>query len=362
MRKPRMFIDFHVLQTVPPSCVNRDDTGSPKTAVYGGVTRARVSSQAWKHAMRRYFMDELGAEDVGQRTKRIVGMVREEIDRLGDAGDSEKLAVKALEAAILKFKTDKDGKTKVLFFMSHKQARNLARLAVQQPELLKDQEKCKAALMADPSMDMVLFGRMVANDSSLNFDAASQVAHSISTHAVQNEYDYFTAVDDRQEDDESGAAHLDTTEYNASTLYRYATVNVTELQRHLPGDAPAVVRAFADAFVHAMPTGKQNSFANRTLPADVYVTVRGDQPVNLVPAFEKPVSAGRGSGYLEGSENALAAYATKVYGQGMADAPLLALCVGDMAEAIGAEQVTLAQLLDRVEGWVREHEQEGGAC
>ena len=44
----RLYVDFHILQTVPPSCINRDDTGSPKTAVYGGVLRARVSSQAWE--------------------------------------------------------------------------------------------------------------------------------------------------------------------------------------------------------------------------------------------------------------------------------------------------------------------------
>lgn len=138
-------------------------------------------------------------------------------------------------------------------------------------------------------------------------------------------------------------------------------MNVLELQKNLPGDAANAVRSFADAFVHSMPTGKQNSFANRTLPADVYVTIRGDQPVNLVPAFEKPVSAGHGNGYLENSEKALAAYATKVYEQGLADSPLLALCVGDVAETLGAEKVTLTQLLDRVEEWVREHVQDGGA-
>lgn len=360
MLRQRMFVDIHVLQTVPPSCVNRDDNGSPKTAVYGGVTRARVSSQAWKHAMRGYFMEEMAEDSIGQRTKRIVEMVKEEIEKLAEVKDSEKLATQALEAAGLKIKGVKEG-TDALFFMSRKQARNLAGLAVEQSGL-KDKERCRRALKDDPSMDMVLFGRMVANDQSLNYDAASQVAHSISTHAVQNEYDYFTAVDDRQREDESGAAHLDTTEYNSSTLYRYATVNVMELKKHLQDDAAAVVRLFADAFVHSMPTGKQNSFANRTLPADVYVTVRGDQPVNLAPAFEKPVSAGRGNGYLEGSEKALAAYASKVYEQGMADAPLMALCVGDMADALGAERVTLSQLLDRVEGWVREHGQDGGAA
>lgn len=357
MRQQRMFIDFHVLQTVPPSCVNRDDTGSPKTATYGGVERARVSSQAWKHAMRRYFMEELEGLDVGTRTKRIVDMVSEEIMRLNPDADGEKLAIKALSDGVgLKIKGAKEG-TDALFFMSRKQAQNLAKIAVEQPELIKNKDKaaCTEALRKDPAMDMVLFGRMVANDPSLNYDAASQVAHSISTHAVSNEFDYFTAVDDRQGDDESGAAHLDTTEFNSSTLYRYATVNVMELAKHLPGQAAEVVRAFADAFIHSMPTGKQNAFANRTLPGDVYVTVRRDQPVNLVPAFEKPVVATSSSGYMERSEKALADYARKAYDQGMAQAPALALCVGDMAEQVGAERVTLDQLLDKVEAWVRDH-------
>lgn len=239
MRQQRMFIDFHVLQTVPPSCVNRDDTGSPKTAIYGGVNRARVSSQAWKHAMRRYFMEELEGLDVGQRTKRIVDMVSEEIMRLNPDVDGEKLAIKALNDGLgMKIKKNKNDKeeTDVLFFMSRKQAQNLARIAVEQPELIKSKNKaaCTEALRKDPAVDMVLFGRMVANDPSLNYDAASQVAHSISTHAVSNEYDYFTAVDDRQEADESGAAHLDTTEFNSSTLYRYATVNAMELEKMLP--------------------------------------------------------------------------------------------------------------------------------
>lgn len=124
-------------------------------------------------------------------------------------------------------------------------------------------------------MDMALFGRMVADDPSLNYDAAAQVAHSISTHAVQNEYDYFTAVDDCQAEDNAGAGHLGTVEYNSSTLYRYATVNVMELAGQLGAEQAAeTVRAFGEAFLFSMPTGKQNSFANRTLPDAVYVTIR----------------------------------------------------------------------------------------
>lgn len=150
-------------------------------------------------------------------------------------------------------------------------------------------------------MDMALFGRMVASDPSLNYDAAAQVAHSISTHAVQNEFDYFTAVDDCAPEDSAGAGHLGTVEYNSSTLYRYATVNMVELAHLLGAEKAAqAVRVFGEAFIRSMPTGKQNSFANRTLPDAVYVTLREDQPVNLCGAFEKPVRKSP-EGYAEPS-------------------------------------------------------------
>lgn len=359
MRKQRVFVDIHVLQTVPPSCINRDDTGSPKTAVYGGVTRSRVSSQAWKHAMRRWFMEKMDGMDVGQRTKRIVDKVKEEILRLSPEADAEALAVKALTGVGLKIKDAKVG-TDALFFMSSGQAAALADIAVNHPELLKDKDACRKALKDHPAMDMVLFGRMVADDASLNYDAASQVAHSISTHAVHNEYDYFTAVDDRQEEDESGAAHLDTTEYNSATLYRYATVNVIELKEHLEQDAAQVVRAFVEAFARSMPTGKQNSFANGTVPNDVYIVVRPDQPVNLVPAFEKPVPVGREGGYLTASEKALAAYAKKLRVQGFTETPSLELCTGDLAAEFGMEQISFRELLDRLEGFIRQSVLNGG--
>ena len=100
MNKNRLYIDFHVLQTVPPSCVNRDDTGSPKTAVYGGVNRARVSSQAWKRAMRILFEEDLlDPAQVGKRTKNVVEMVAEEIALLNPALNCAKLAEKALKSA-----------------------------------------------------------------------------------------------------------------------------------------------------------------------------------------------------------------------------------------------------------------------
>ena len=198
---------------------------------------------------------------------------------------------------------------------------------------------------------MVLFGRMVANDPSLNYDAAAQVAHSISTHPVQNEYDYFTAVDDRAPEDNVGAGHLGTVEYNSATLYRYATVNLMELSEHLGKEmTPAVVRAFAEAFIRSMPTGKQNTFANRTLPDAVYLTIREDQPVNLCGAFERAVPASL-EGYVEPSKRRLVEYAQQMY-QTYADAPSEALTIGAGLEQL-AQSMPMKAALSALEDAVR---------
>ena len=322
--KKRIYLDIHILQTVPPSCVNRDDTGSPKTARYGGVTRARVSSQAWKRAVRLMFRDMFSKDEVGIRTKRVVELVKERITALKpDAEKPEKLAADALSNAGVKLAKDNAG-TDALFFLSAAQASALAKLAVAGEN---DKNAYKQALKDNPSVDIALFGRMVASDPSLNYDAAAQVAHAISTHEVRNEFDYFTAMDDLAPEDNAGAAHLDTTEFNSCTMYRYATAGIHELAVHL-GDEEAVRAAvnFVRAFCLSMPTGKQNSFANRTAPEAAYVTIRGDQPVNLAGAFERPVRSFSG-GYEEPSEEALASYALKTYGT-FVEAPKAAFVVG----------------------------------
>ena len=163
MDTKRLYVDFHVLQTVPPSCVNRDDTGSPKTAVYGGAVRARVSSQAWKHAMRVMFTGEMSdAVETGYRTKKGTDLVAKQIKALAPDKDALKLAQKVIADAGIK---NDDKGTKALFFMSTAQAKALAELAV---EGCKDKKQYKEALKAAPSADMALFGRMVADDPSLN--------------------------------------------------------------------------------------------------------------------------------------------------------------------------------------------------
>ncbi len=346
-KQNRLYLDIHVIQTVPPSCVNRDDTGSPKTAVYGGVRRSRVSSQAWKRAVRMSFRDMYEPDELADRTKRIVRMVQEHIGKLSPDADAEKLAVEVLKNAGLSLnEKELDKGTEALFFMSHAQAEALAKIAVSGPEARKDKEACRTALKDHPSIDLALFGRMVASDPSLNYDAAAQVAHAISTHSVQNEFDYFTAVDDRAPEDNAGAGHLGTVEFNSSTLYRYATVNLAELSASLGEAAPKAARSFLEAFVCSMPTGKQNNFANRTLPDAVYVTVRKDQPVNLAGAFEQPVKAGRSGGYTEESCRRLSDYAGKVYAN-YTDAPVMAWSLG--FETADAEQLPLPKLLDAVE-------------
>ncbi|MBS5150737.1 MAG: type I-E CRISPR-associated protein Cas7/Cse4/CasC [Butyricicoccus pullicaecorum] len=355
MDRNRLYVDFHVLQTVPPSCVNRDDTGSPKTAVYGGTTRARVSSQAWKHAMREMFREELlDTRLVGERTKKVLQLLEREIEAMAPEKDAESLAKKVLEYVGLKLeKKDKKetGNVDTLFFLSHDQIKGLAQLAV---EDCKDKKMYQSTLREMPSVDMALFGRMVAADPSLNYDAAAQVAHSISTHKVQNEYDYFTAVDDCAPENSAGAGHLGTVEYNSSTLYRYATVNVLELTAHIgKKEAVNAVRVFAEAFIRAMPTGKQNTFANRTLPDAVYITIRNDQPVNLCGAFEKAVAAGAEGGYVVPSKKRLLIYAQEVY-EAYTGTPAQSFAIGSGMEAL-APVMPLGELLTALEDNITEY-------
>ncbi|MBF6071758.1 type I-E CRISPR-associated protein Cas7/Cse4/CasC [Nocardia farcinica] len=306
----RLFIDVHILQTVPPSNVNRDDTGSPKTAVYGGVRRARVSSQAWKRATRTEFRSLVDPASLGVRTKRVVELIAERIGEIDH--DSEELrepdnrvaaAVQVLKGAGIALEKPKKKKdevvdpveqSKYLLFLSANQIDRLAHLAIAAAKgATLDKSAAKAAANGADSIDVALFGRMVADSTDLNVDAAAQVAHAISVHGVNNEFDYYTAVDDRSPEDNAGAGMIGVVEFNSSTLYRYATVDLGMLEKNL-GSAEATVlavEAFAKAFVRSMPSGKQNTFAHRTLPDAVVFSLREDQPVNLVTAFEEPVNA-----------------------------------------------------------------------
>lgn len=303
---PRTIVDVHVLQTVPPSNLNRDDTGSPKSARFGGVVRSRVSSQAWKRATRTAFRGTFDDAELGVRSKRLVEILGDEIRRLEPTTtdeDARESARKVLTALKIKFAAPRNRKDEpeeagYLVFLSRSQITGLAELAVDAARsgTAVDAKAARARARTDHSVDVALFGRMIADDADLNVDAAAQVAHAISVHAVANEYDYFTAVDDHKKEDreeDAGAGMIGTVEFNSATLYRYATVDVDRLRDNL-GDAKATrraVEAFVRSFVTSMPSGKQNTFANRTLPDAVLVVVRDSQPINLAGAFEEAVTS-----------------------------------------------------------------------
>lgn len=341
MTTNKLFVDIHAVQTVQPSNINRDDTGSPKTAQYGGVTRARVSSQSWKKAIREYFAENIKNNNVGKRSLEIVKYIANEIQKQDPSITDTKsleMANKVLNDAGV---TTKDNKVKAMFFISQLQAERLAEAAREEKN---DKKSLQAILNANPSVDIALFGRMVADDPTLNEDASSQVAHSISTHAVQTEFDFFTATDDLSSEDVAGAGMLGTIEFNSSTLYRYANVAVHELVRQLDGsveDTTDALKLFVEAFVKSMPTGKVNTFANQTLPAAVVVTVRVDRPVNLVTAFEKPIQSN--GGYEEISINRLKEEFNNV--QRYVERPVYSFSVG--MNGVGEEYDSLNALLNR---------------
>ena len=320
----RTIAEIHALETTASANLNRDDTGSPKTVEYGGVTRARVSSQAWKRPTRLMFRELLGEQDLGVRTKHVVDKLRTAIDNLDVAlaDDSEKMAETVLETgagikltAPRKKKNannedeEKARQSTYLLFLGNRQYDRLAQFAVNAWREAGDQKAFEAAIKAhkkdikkivqdDKAIDVALFGRMVADDTDLNVDAAAQVAHAISVQAVDTESDYYTAVDDAKNDfhDENeggdqGAAMLGEIEFNAATFYRYANVDANRLNDTLgdPKTTAKAVGTFIRAFVTSMPQGKINSFAQGTLPELVIVNIRDTQAVNLVGAFERPV-------------------------------------------------------------------------
>ena len=359
------YVDIHIIQNLPPSCVNRDDSGSPKSAIYGGVRRLRVSSQSWKRAARLYFDDLLDASDVGVRTKRVAGVLAAKI-----AEDAPELTESALSLAEGVFKTAKiklsppRGKKNApqesgyLMFLSAGQIGRLAELAITSArggEAL-DARTVKKIFKEAHAVDIALFGRMVADDTDLNVDAACQVAHAISTHAAENEYDFFTAVDDEksrsEEEEDAGAGMMGTVEFSSATMYRYATVNLDMLVKNL-GDGEAALRAlevFIKGFCLSMPTGKQNTFANRTVPETVVVSVREDQPVYLVGAFEKPIPQDADRGYVDRSVESLVRYSSTIeenYGLRPLASLVVALQDSEAVSSVG-ERVSFADLPGRV--------------
>jgi CRISPR system Cascade subunit CasC len=333
-----LFIELHLIQNFAPSNLNRDDTGSPKDALFGGQRRARVSSQCFKRAIRLYSRDQqlIPAEYRALRTKKLRALL---LDRLAgrDPEEAGNKIEAALAAAGLKLKDD--GKTEYLLFLGEREIAGFATLidehwdelvvpaagdkkskkeskAAIPPELAK---QAKALLDGGKAVDVALFGRMLADLPQVNQDAACQVAHAISTHRVERDFDYFTAVDDMSGPDETGAGMIGQVEFNSATFYRYAALDASKLLANLQNDRELTllaIEAFLQAMVRAIPSGKQNSFAAQNMPEFVGVCLRRS-PLNLANAFERPVQPRHDQSLTAQSVAALSNYEGKlapVYG------------------------------------------------
>jgi CRISPR system Cascade subunit CasC len=379
-------IDVHVIQNLPPNCLNRDDNGSPKQAVFGGVIRQRVSSQSLKRAMRLSFEEGLAGERVrtdhlsirlGERVRALLAQrdvaAGDDLDefivsaaKLGTDGKlPTKTDTKNEEGGV----DDQDSKS-VVFLFSRPQLDAIAeviaaRYGTKLDKLAGDRSfkvEFAEAMNVAPSLDLAAFGRMVAGNTTASVDAACQVAHAISTHEITNEFDFFSAVEDEnhsEDNRETGAGFIGTSEFTSSTIYKYLSICVDDLRANLradTADTAAAARQLIRSFLLSLPSGKSATFAASTHPCGVLVVLRRQgQPVSYASAFETPVLTSRG-GYTAGSVKALVAHVEQdraVFGE---DGESLVLVADPEAEGLSAlgTRVTLPGLLERVDSFVRE--------
>lgn len=315
-----MLIQFHMLQNYAPANLNRDDTGAPKDCYFGGVKRGRISSQCLKRSMRQSatFRDAFGKEGLlATRTRSLPTLIDQELGRLGADNKARQAIVMRIPEIGTKGKakdgedgndSDSDegnvGETRQMFFLGGDEIRPLAEklLRLYQEKDAKGFASLKIADLEKElqhdlprSVDIALFGRMTTSVAFENVQASVQVAHAISTHALTQEFDYFTAIDDIS--GQSGAGMIGDTEYNSSTYYKYLNIHWEELVKNLGGDkeiARRTVAALLTAAAMAQPGGKQNGFAAFNLPDFILVeTSDKNLPVSYANAFIKPMR-GRG--------------------------------------------------------------------
>jgi CRISPR system Cascade subunit CasC len=321
------FLQLHILTAYPPSNVNRDDMGRPKTAVVGGATRLRISSQALKRAWRTSDVFETAlAGYVGTRTKALgeeicqdminagvteknavtwatamvapFGKVETDKDAKKEAEDDEDAIVPAEDGSDKKKKTKENKKvhlSQLVHFSPEEETaiRELAK-AVAARQFAPTDDEIKGLLKKEISaVDIALFGRMLADSPANNMDAAAQVAHAITTHKISVEEDFFTAVDDLNDGQEDrGSAHLGVMEFGSGLFYTYICINRALLTKNLQGDealAQKTLKAFVEAAATVAPSGKQNSFASHVRASYVLAELGNQQPRSLSLAFQKPV-------------------------------------------------------------------------
>lgn len=322
-----MFVEVHMLQNFAPSNLNRDDTGNPKDSEFGGVRRARISSQCIKRAIRLHPVFARTTEvEPAARTRWITRLLARPLIEAGKPSDQAQAVAEAFAAQYCKMDSARKDRTSVLLYLSAGEIQAITHdLLEQWDTLLAEIEKSKTPTLESMAKnlfkefkdrtsapDIALFGRMLAEKPELNIDAACQVAHALSTHRVNMEMDFYTAVDDLSGDDETGAGMMGVTGFNSACFYRYARIDWEQLLGNLGGDAPLArktVEGFLRAAVLAIPTGKQNSFAAQNMPDFILGVARQDgQSWSLANAFETPVRPGREGGLMAASIERLDAY------------------------------------------------------
>lgn len=330
-------IELHVLQSFPVTCLNRDDVGAPKSAFFGGVQRARVSSQSWKRAIRlmaRELQPDLFA---GTRTRYVIRDLKERFTRAGRSEKEAKALAEATADALGKLDSVEKGNVKTLLYFSPMEMDKVVHAVLEadigdalgrwldekqsektreksHAELLKSCEKASKMLKeaVKDAADIALFGRMVADDHTLTVEGSALFSHALSTHQAVNEVEFFSAVDDRPDvaEEGAGAGHIGTLEFNSACYYRYVGVNLDLLEdeEHLAhlneGERGSVLATFVRSALLAVPGARKNSMFGFNPPAFVLGLRRRGHPLSLVNAFERPI-APRGEGYIEPSKKAL---------------------------------------------------------
>jgi len=331
-------VEFHILQSFPVTCLNRDDVGAPKTAAVGGTTRSRVSSQCWKRQV-RLAMRDFGAT-LGIRTKLIGKLIEEACKNEGATdeqasacGDKiEQIFVKKVAGGKKPKKSKEDevqeddkaneavtgDKTDTLLFLSPSEVNLLANKfkdskfspdkVIRQKDVKKQAKELENIIgKADghiDAFDIALFGRMVAQAPKMNVEAAASFAHAISTHRVTNEVEFFTALDDKSE--EPGSAHMGSLEFNSATYYRYVSLNIGQLWKTLSGQhISEAVECFVKALFVAVPSARQATQSGASPWEFARVLVRKGQRLQI--PFETAVKPQNG-GFVEPSKKEMCDY------------------------------------------------------
>lgn len=385
------FVNYHILISHNSSCLNRDDMGMQKTAVFGGTRRVRISSQSLKREMRKprlaehannYWQQHLGepsirTRDLSKLNENFIkelgdefdpAFVSEAIDRFvkttkstGNEAEEDAVAEEGDDSAD-KSETKKASKKIAVAPWVINEIREICRVikAVKEEGLSteelkkidetfgkqKKKKKSKEDLVEEAigkkiekvlkektdvvtkalasAVDVALFGRMATSGLMTSVDGAMALAHAITTHTVDGDIDWFTAVDDLiQDSGETGSGHLDTQEFSAGVFYRYASLNLSLLQKNLGVDrarALEIAKHFLHLLATTIPSAKQNSFAAFN-PTDFALVSLSDMPISLANAFEEPIARGQKGGFRKPSINAFCDYKQRIYdGYGLNDA------------------------------------------